>query len=152
METPGCTERALWRKGRRGARAAFHGWVELAVAGERLLATACDLSEAASASTSRAPHPTPGAHVETEFALPGFDVPLAVSARVAWSDTAAGRLGLQFEPLDVAVAELLAEHRRRPVPRRLTSAAVRVVDLDRDMRDVIPTGDHARQRAICSRA
>ena len=27
--------------------------------------------------------------------------------RVAWSDAAAGRLGLEFEPLDVAVAELL---------------------------------------------
>ena len=40
----------------------------------------------------------------------------------------------------MAVAELLAERRRRPVPRRLRSAAVRVVDLDRDMADVIPTG------------
>ena len=45
--------------------------------------------------------------IETEFALPGFGVPLAVSARVAWADAAAGRLGLAFEPLDVAVAELL---------------------------------------------
>ena len=94
-------------EGRRGARAAFHGWVELAVAGERLLATACDLSEGGIGLQLAAPHPAPGARVETEFALPGFAVPLAVSARVAWSDTAAGRLGLQFEPLDVAVAELL---------------------------------------------
>ena len=94
-------------EGRRGARAAFHGWVELAVAGERLLATACVLSEGGIGLSLAAPHPAPGARVETEFALPGFDVPLAVSARVAWSDAAAGRLGLQFEPLDVAVAELL---------------------------------------------
>jgi hypothetical protein len=92
---------------RRGARAAFHGWVELAMAGERLLATACDLSEGGIGLLLAAPHPAPGARVETEFALPGFAVPLAVSARVAWSDAGAGRLGLAFDPLDVAVAELL---------------------------------------------
>ena len=61
----------------------LHGWVELAVAGERLLATACDLSEGGIGLSLAAPHPAPGARVETEFALPGFDVPLAVSARVA---------------------------------------------------------------------
>jgi hypothetical protein len=92
---------------RRSARAAFHGWVELAVAGDRLLASACDLSEGGIGVLLAAPHPRPGVRVETEFALPGFAVPLAVSARVAWTDPVAGRLGLAFDTLDVAVTELL---------------------------------------------
>jgi hypothetical protein len=107
MKSHGCTEKAVPGDERRGRRAAFHGWVELAVNGERLLATACDLSEGGIGLRLSAPHPEPGVRVETEFALPGFAVPLAVRARVVWSDVGAGRLGLVFDPLDVAVTELL---------------------------------------------
>lgn len=92
---------------RRGARASFDGWVELTIGFERRLASSFDLSAAGLGVLLAAPHPEPGEAVESEFALPGFGVPLAVPSRVAWSDPDAGRLGLAFDRLDLAVAELL---------------------------------------------
>ena len=95
------------REQRRGARTAFEGWVELTVGQARRLARSRDLSSQGLGLELAAPHPAPGERVETEFALPGFAVPLSVSARVAWSNPTSGRLGLFFEALDVSVAEIL---------------------------------------------
>lgn len=92
---------------RRGARAEFDGWVELTVGAERRLATSIDLSAEGLGLLLAPPHPEPGEPVESEFALPGFGVPLSVPARVAWSDPEGGRLGLRFDRLDLAVSELL---------------------------------------------
>ena len=92
---------------RKGARAPFDGWVELSMGGERRLASSLDLSAEGLGLLLAAPHPPPGQSIESEFALPGFGVPLAVPAHVAWSDPDSGRLGLVFDRLDVAVAELL---------------------------------------------
>jgi PilZ domain len=92
---------------RRGQRATFSGWVELTFGNERRLARSCDLSAHGLGLLLDAPHPPAGTAVESEFALPGFGVPLAVPARVAWSNPDGGRLGLAFDPLDLAVAELL---------------------------------------------
>jgi hypothetical protein len=86
---------------------AFDAWVELAAGDGRRLARCRDLSSQGLGLELDAPHPAAGERVESEFALPGFAVPLAVSARVAWSDPGTRRLGLCFESLDVSVAELL---------------------------------------------
>jgi hypothetical protein len=95
------------RERRKGERAAFDGWVEITVGSERRLGSSCDLSAEGLGVLLAPPHPDAGAAVESEFALPGFGVPLAIAARVAWSDPDAGRLGLAFDRLDLAVAELL---------------------------------------------
>lgn len=95
------------REQRRGGRAAFEGWVELTLGGVRRLGRSRDLSSQGLGLELEAPHPGAGEQVESEFALPGFGVPLSVSARVAWSDPRAGRLGLCFDSLDVAVAEII---------------------------------------------
>ena len=95
------------REQRRGARADFEGWVEITAGGGRRLARSRDLSPQGLGLELEAPHPALHELVESEFALPGFGVPLAIAARVAWSDPEAGRLGLSFEALDVAVAEIL---------------------------------------------
>ena len=98
-----------WERGerRRGERAAFDGWVAITMGPERRLGSAVDLSAEGLGMLLAPPHPETGATVESEFALPGFGVPLGISARVAWSDPEAGRLGLAFDRLDLAVAELL---------------------------------------------
>jgi len=95
------------REQRRGARATFEGWVELLTAGENRLARSRDLSANGLGLVLPPPHPPIGSRVESEFALPGFAVALSVSARIVWSDPLAGRVGLRFENVDVAVAELL---------------------------------------------
>jgi hypothetical protein len=97
----------LERVERRSARTAFDGWVELTVGTTRRLARCRDLSSQGLGLELEAPHPAAGEQVESEFLLPGIGVPLAVAARVAWSDPATRRLGLSFEALDVSVAELL---------------------------------------------
>lgn len=98
-----------WERGerRKGERVAFDGWVEITMGPERRLGSSVDLSAEGLGMLLAAPHPEAGAVLESEFALPGFGVPLAISARVAWSDPEAGRLGLAFERLDLAVEELL---------------------------------------------
>ena len=92
---------------RRGERTPFAGWVELALGPSRRLARSRDLSVRGLGLLLDPPHPPVGAPVESEFALPGFALPLAVSARVAWVDPVGGRLGLAFDGLDGGVAELL---------------------------------------------
>jgi hypothetical protein len=103
----GSEGRVVERERRRGERTAFAGWVELALGVERRLARSRDLSARGLGLALDPPHPGVGAPVESEFALPGFHLPLAVPARVAWSDPAGGRLGLAFDGLDLAVLELL---------------------------------------------
>jgi len=95
------------RERRNGARAAFDGWVEITMGPERRLGSSVDLSAEGLGMLLAPPHPEAGEAVESEFALPGFGVPLAIAARVAWSDPEAGRLGLVFDRLDLAVVELL---------------------------------------------
>jgi hypothetical protein len=97
----------LERVERRSARTAFEGWVEITVGDATRLARCRDLSSEGLGLELEAPHPAAGERVESEFSLPGFGLPLAVAARVAWSDPASRRLGLRFEALDVSVAELL---------------------------------------------
>jgi hypothetical protein len=48
--------------------------------------------------------------VESEFALPGFFVPIKLPARVAWADTRTQNLGLRFEAVDPDLAELLENY------------------------------------------
>lgn len=95
---------------RRGpTRTPFAAPVELRAGGGLRRARALDLGRHGIGLALDAPHPSPGHAVDLEFALPEFDLrlPLAVSAVVAWSDAAGGRLGLRFAELDPGVAELL---------------------------------------------
>lgn len=55
-------------------------------------------------------HPPEERFVESEFALPGFFVSIALRARVAWSDAGSGRLGLRFEEIEPELAELLENY------------------------------------------
>jgi len=87
-------------------RVPFGAHVELTVGGRVRAAHAIDLS-AAGLGVRLAPPPEWGDAVEAEFHLPGFAVPLAISARVAWRDAREGRLGLAFDALEPAVVELL---------------------------------------------
>ena len=94
---------------RRGEeRAAFDGWVELGGNAGRRLGRALNLSTSGLGVSLAAPHPEPGVEMESEFALPGFVLPLSLPAEVAWNDPAAGRIGLRFRGVEPAVAELLA--------------------------------------------
>lgn len=93
---------------RRGRRAEFHGWVELATtSGRRRRAQGRDLSSGGLGILLEDDPPHAGTRVESEFALPGFFVPLSLPARVAWTDPEHRRAGLRFEGLDAGVAELL---------------------------------------------
>jgi hypothetical protein len=95
---------------RRGPlRTPFEAVVELRDGGAVRVARARDLGRHGIGLALAAPHPPPGHPVDLEFALPDLDlrVPLAVSAVVAWSDAAGGRLGLRFAGLDPGLAELL---------------------------------------------
>jgi hypothetical protein len=48
--------------------------------------------------------------VESEFALPGFFVPLKLVARVVWADPRTEGLGLRFESIEADLAELLENY------------------------------------------
>ena len=48
--------------------------------------------------------------VETEFALPGFYVPVKLPARVAWADSRTEGLGLRFLEVEADLAELLENY------------------------------------------
>lgn len=94
-------------RGRRARlRVPFAGRVELTMGGRRRAGHAVDLSATGLGLRLGRP-PARDQAVEAEFHLPGFVVPLALSARVAWRDALEGRLGLDFGPLEPAVAELL---------------------------------------------
>jgi hypothetical protein len=56
------------------------------------------------------PHPFTAGVVESEFALPGFVVPLKLSARVAWADSRTQGLGLHFEEVEAGLVELLENY------------------------------------------
>ncbi len=45
--------------------------------------------------------------MESEFSLPGFYVPIKLSARIAWMDSRTRGLGLRFEEVEADLAELL---------------------------------------------
>jgi hypothetical protein len=69
-----------------------------------------DLSSGGIGLTLEGPHPFTAGLVESEFALPGFVVPLKLPARVAWTDLRSHGLGLRFEEIDPGLAELLENY------------------------------------------
>jgi hypothetical protein len=69
-----------------------------------------DLSAQGIGLTLGGPHPFTDGAVQSEFALPGFFVPVKLSARVAWVDLRTQSLGLRFEEIDPELAELLENY------------------------------------------
>jgi len=69
-----------------------------------------DLSARGIGLTLGSPHPFTEGAVESEFALPGFFVPVKLPARVAWADSGTQSLGLLFEEMDADLAELLENY------------------------------------------
>ena len=98
------------RERRRNRRAKFDGWVTLAAAEVHRMARGRDLSAQGIGLTLESPHPFTGGAVESEFALPGFFIPVKLSARVAWADPQTQTLGLRFEEVEAALAELLENY------------------------------------------
>jgi hypothetical protein len=92
---------------RRHFRARFEGWVGIAAGEIHRTARGRDLSTQGIGLTLRGPHPFKEGTVESEFALPGFFVPVKLPARVAWEDSRTQSLGLCFEKMDADLAELL---------------------------------------------
>lgn len=92
---------------RKQQRARYSGWVEVEAGARRRVARGRDLSAEGVGVSMSAPHPAEGELIEGEFALPGLALPVAVRARVVWSDPAAGEMGLCFVSLEPALAELL---------------------------------------------
>jgi c-di-GMP-binding flagellar brake protein YcgR len=88
-------------------RAQFSGWVELMAEGRRRLGTGRDLSSGGIGLELRGELPEVGGVVTSEFTLPGISIPLALEGRVAWSDHGSQRVGVRFERVDPALAELL---------------------------------------------
>jgi hypothetical protein len=69
-----------------------------------------DLSAQGIGLTLGGPHPFTDGAVQSEFALPGFFVPVKLSARVAWVDLRTQSLGLRFEEIDPELADLLENY------------------------------------------
>ena len=95
---------------RRNPRTRFEGWVGIASGKTHRMARGRDLSARGLGLTLGGPHPFTAGVVESEFALPGFVVPLKLSARVAWTDSRTEGLGLRFEEIDPGLAELLENY------------------------------------------
>ena len=96
---------------RRGSdRASFDGWVGIAAGAVHRIARGRDLSSQGIGLILEGPHPFTEGAVESEFALPGFFVPVKLPARVVWSDTRIHGLGLRFEAIDADLAELLENY------------------------------------------
>ena len=95
---------------RRSRRAGFEGWVWLTAAEVHRMARGRDLSAQGIGLTLGGPHPFSEGVVESEFALPGFFIPIKLPARVAWADTRTQGLGLCFEAVDADLAELLENY------------------------------------------
>ena len=96
---------------RRGARRArFEGWVGIAAGEVHRMARGRDLSAQGIGLIIGGPHPFTEGPVESEFALPGFFVPVKLPARVAWADSRSESLGLRFEEIDADLAELLENY------------------------------------------
>lgn len=89
-------------------RAAFEGWVELHVDGQRRLASACDLAPGGIGIELPGDGLALAVPVTCEFALPGISLPVALDGRVAWAG--GGRVGVRFEDVDPGLAELLENH------------------------------------------
>ena len=92
---------------RRNTRARFEGWVGIAAGELHRMARGRDLCAQGIGLTLPGPHPFTEGAVESEFALPGFVVPVKLAARVAWVDSRIESLGLCFEGVDSDLAELL---------------------------------------------
>ena len=95
---------------RQSRRARFEGWVWLTAGGAQRMARGRDLSPHGIGLTLGGPHPPSDGTVESEFALPGFFVPIKLPARVAWADTRTESLGLRFEAVDADLAEILENY------------------------------------------
>jgi hypothetical protein len=96
---------------RRGAhRARFEGWVGIAAGEVHRMARGRDLSAKGIGLILGGPHPFTEGLVESEFALPGFFVPVKLTARVAWADSRSESLGLRFEEVDADLAELIENY------------------------------------------
>jgi hypothetical protein len=91
-------------------RAKFDGWVGIAAGDVHRMARGRDLSAQGIGLTLGGPHPFTRGAVESEFALPGFFVPVKLLARVAWADSRTETLGLCFEEIDAGLAELLENY------------------------------------------
>jgi hypothetical protein len=98
------------RERRRSQRAKFQGWVGITAGKAHRVARGRDLSAQGIGLTLRGPHPFTEGCVESEFALPGFFVPIKLPARVAWVDADNEGLGLRFEAIDADLAELLENY------------------------------------------
>ena len=96
------------RRGTRRAR--YEGWVGIAAGEVHRMARGRDLSADGIGLVLGGSHPFTQGAVESEFALPGFFVPLKLPARVAWADRRTESLGLQFEKIDADLAELLENY------------------------------------------
>lgn len=98
-------------KQRRGSRRAkFEGWVGIAAGDVHRMARGRDLSARGIGLTLVGPHPFTEGAVESEFALPGFFVPLKLAAQVVWADSRTEGLGLRFEEIEADLAELLENY------------------------------------------
>jgi hypothetical protein len=106
----GAGARVAGEERRRGRRARFEGWVGIAAGEVHRMARGRDLSAGGIGLTLGDPHPFSAGIVESEFALPGFVVPLKLCARVAWRDSRTQGLGLRFEEIDPGLAELLENY------------------------------------------
>jgi hypothetical protein len=96
---------------RRGSRRAkFDGWVGIAAGDVHRMARGRDLSARGIGLTLAGSHPFTEGAVESEFALPGFFVPVKLPAEVAWVDPRSESLGLRFESVEPALAELLENY------------------------------------------
>ena len=95
---------------RQSRRARFEGWVWLTAGEAQRMARGRDLSAHGIGLTLGGPHPSHDGIVESEFALPGFFVPIKLAGRVAWADTRTQGLGLRFETVDADLAELLENY------------------------------------------
>ena len=95
---------------RQSRRARFEGWVAIGAGEVHRIARGRDLSAQGIGLTLGGPHPFTEGAVESEFALPGFFVPVKLPARVVWADSRSESLGLRFEEIDADLAELLENY------------------------------------------
>jgi c-di-GMP-binding flagellar brake protein YcgR len=95
---------------RQQRRAPFEGWVGIAASGQHRIARGRDLSAQGIGVALEGVNYFREESVESEFALPGFFVSIALRARVAWSDAGTGKLGLCFESIEPELAELLENY------------------------------------------
>jgi hypothetical protein len=98
------------RERRESRRAKYEGWVGITTGDIYRVARGRDLSPRGIGLTLGGAHPFTEEAVESEFALPGFFVPVRLHARVAWADSRSESVGLRFEEIDADLAELLENY------------------------------------------